>query len=42
VQTFVIGIAAGFVGVTGAVDVGSLNNNNGGLNRIRDKRDCKE
>ncbi len=27
VQTFIIGIAGGFVGVSGAVDVGTLNNN---------------
>jgi hypothetical protein len=27
VQTFIVGIAGGFVGVAGAVDVGSLNNN---------------
>jgi hypothetical protein len=27
VQTFIIGIAGGFVGVSGAVDVGSINNN---------------
>ncbi|HUJ88277.1 MAG TPA: LEPR-XLL domain-containing protein, partial [Burkholderiales bacterium] len=27
IQTYVIGIAGGFVGVTGAVDVGTLNNN---------------
>src|SRR5205085_1412112 len=27
VQTFVIGIAGGFVGVSGAVDVGTINNN---------------